>query len=1599
MGPAVRNFSTEFDKALLNSGKSVTVWANGKAPTAEETAEQYPAVPVAAAGWEGMVNAIGAGLSIGKGRLGRYRASVAKGEANLKKKIESVLATCPPSTRIMLSGYSQGAQVTGNTYRALSAAQRERVLGVALFGDPLLNGKASTSRGNLDRNRNGLLTNWFNNRPPDEFPAPVDKVRSYCHAKDPVCQGVLRWSLLNPWQKTFDNAEHTNYHQKGDEAGEPTYPEDAALFFANRVRQAPASAGPEATITPVDGAVPGVPFVVSAGESSDPAGRPLTYAWDLDGSGTYSTVTAGDILETTIATAGDHTIGLKVTNDAGQSATTSIVVQVRSPGAFTGVPGKPASVGWSTAEDKESATLTWQAPASGPPAEAYEVVTPEGDLVALIDHGGPGSLTLRDSELPLTVVVKARNRRGAGEPTSPVRMSVESEVMIVGDSISQGSAGDFTWRYRFDKHETAADAQLSLVGPRTDLFDNVAGDWNDNHTYADPMFGQRHDALWGQSMAGAAARIQDEVAAQRPDYLLVLLGINDLGFGMSDPAGTEQSLRGFVANARAADPGVQFVFGTLLPNQRTQSDSGYSTSVADFNARLRRAVDELSTGDSQIYVAETAKDISPSGDLWDGTHPNAQGEVKIAAAFADSLAANLSIGSPYPRPYPAAPLGPRTAPRLTAAPGTGEVTLSWSLAPGATGYYVLRKDITAGETEFTRLPYPLTGSSWTAGLLANGHTYEFQLKTTKGTAEGVFSNIATVTPTGPIPDVVTDLSASPGNGQATLSWTPVADATGYYVYRKNVTAGETAFTQLPWPVSGPSWVAELLAPGETYQFQIQAANDALRGGLSNVASVTVTGTTPGAVTNLSASAGDGRVTLSWTQVPDATGYYVYRKNVSAGETGFTQLPWPVSGPTWAAELLTPGGTYQFQVQAVNGRLRSGLSNVASATVTGAVPASVSDLEAGASGEGEATLSWSRVPNATGYYVYVKNLSAGETAFTQLPWPVSGPSWVSAGLVPGARYQYQLRSVNGYLLGGFSNIAEATLGGVRPGGVTDLRGTPGDRQVTLAWSPVANATGYYVYVRNVSAGEGGFTQLRYPVTGSSWVAASLTPGGRYEFRLQSVNGYVRGEFSNIVGVTAGGVTPGGVTDLRGTPGDHQVTLAWSPVANTTGYYVYVRNVSAGEGGFTQLEFPVSGSSWVAGMLTPGGRYEFRLQSINGYLRGGFSNTVSVVAGGVTPAGPGNLRATAGDRSATLTWAPAAHATGYYVSMRNLTTNEPSFTQLPYPVSGSSWTTRGLIAGATYQFQLRSINGYLLGGYSAVASVTASGAIPGGVSNLQATPSSQANGSVALSWTPAANATGYYIYERNVTAGAQFNQLPYPVAGSSWLVKGLVPGARYEFQLRSLNGYLLGGFSAVATSNAGGFIPPGPTNLRAVRDVFSVTLLWNPAPNATGYIIHMRDVTAGDHGFRALPYPVQGNSWTVGGLTPGHDYQFHLQAINYLIYGDFSNTISVDLWNPQTTVDFTIKFNDGFYVSTTKVWGRGYPPNRSVYLEVIRDTTVYTVPFSTSGTGEWYWENNVVSYGSTGRATVKVHLSGWGDDIIHTGTDAHPDDPGGARVGAR
>ncbi|HEX6934161.1 MAG TPA: GDSL-type esterase/lipase family protein [Streptosporangiaceae bacterium] len=321
-------------------------------------------------------------------------------------------------------------------------------------------------------------------------------------------------------------------------------------------------------------------------------------------------------------------------------------------------------------------------------------------------------------------------------------------IMIVGDSITEGSSGDYTWQYRLYEHLLSDGVRPQMVGPYHRLFNNVTETEGDR-SYANPGFEHANDARWGMTLWHEKDLIGAKVSTYQPDYLLVLLGLDDLFWYGISQSGMSANLASFIAAARAERPHIRIVLGLIPPDIHVQTSAAFAESVASFNHAIALTASQLSTAWSPIAFARDEAGFNVAADTWDGTHPNANGEIRIAAAFADVLAGRFHVGGVYPKPFPVLPTGPRLPPLLTVRPShsASQATLSWTPVPGAGSYYVFVKDVTRRATKFKRLTWPLTPAQdpWTISLLTPGDTYAFRLQACKGTDCGAFSNVASIT--------------------------------------------------------------------------------------------------------------------------------------------------------------------------------------------------------------------------------------------------------------------------------------------------------------------------------------------------------------------------------------------------------------------------------------------------------------------------------------------------------------------------------------------------------------------------------------------------------------------------------------------------------------------------------------------------------------------------------------------------------------------------------------------------------------------------------------------------------------------------------------
>ena len=208
-----------------------------------------------------------------------------------------------------------------------------------------------------------------------------------------------------------------------------------------------------------------------------------------------------------------------------------------------------------------------------------------------------------------------------------------TRVMLFGDSITHGKAGDWTWRYRLWRQlREDGERDVDFVGPADDLYGESA-------SYQDPLFDHDHASRWGTTLSQPAYSPGTLGRDYAPDVVVVELGVNDLRHDAS-PAEVEASMRHTVEELRGAAPGVDVVV-VHVPVVTVDG-------ATELNERYDALAAELDSEDERVVVARADVGFEPDpalpgSDSYDGLHPSPSGEVKIAASVATALA-ELGIG-------------------------------------------------------------------------------------------------------------------------------------------------------------------------------------------------------------------------------------------------------------------------------------------------------------------------------------------------------------------------------------------------------------------------------------------------------------------------------------------------------------------------------------------------------------------------------------------------------------------------------------------------------------------------------------------------------------------------------------------------------------------------------------------------------------------------------------------------------------------------------------------------------------------------------------------------------------------------------------------
>lgn len=386
-----------------------------------------------------------------------------------------------------------------------------------------------------------------------------------------------------------------------------------------------------------------------------------------------------------------------------------------------------------------------------------------------------------------------------------------------------------------------------------------------------------------------------------------------------------------------------------------------------------------------------------------------------------------------------------------------------------------------------------------------------------GSGGGVSEDSSATENSDPLLSSPQNVNAVPANGQVTLSWDNVTEATGYNVYWNtsgNVTLLDNKISNVTSPYLHTS-----LINGETYYYTVTALNSSDESNTSSevLAIPQLRPQAPDAPQNIQTRFADSQITISWNTVADAVSYNIYWNttgNVTRADNKITSVTSPYTHTN-----LDNGTDYYYIVTAVNSTGGESVASAeSSATPAGGASSIAAPVISAENQNGVITLSWDPIAEATAYQIiidYFPDVASRATRTTVNAYGIyasSSPQAVFSTGKQGQPYYFIVKAINS--AGDYSAPSNEVTATPMPD--ASLASVPiwnnalsNDSQLTVSWDTVTNATSYHVYmsssptltVDNYATLADGSMQT---VTDTTFIASNLTNGSQYYFLVTAVN---------------------------------------------------------------------------------------------------------------------------------------------------------------------------------------------------------------------------------------------------------------------------------------------------------------------------------------------------------------------------------------------------------------------------------------------------------------------------------------------------------------
>ncbi len=708
-----------------------------------------------------------------------------------------------------------------------------------------------------------------------------------------------------------------------------------------------------------------------------------------------------------------------------------------------------------------------------------------------------------------------------------------------------------------------------------------------------------------------------------------------------------------------------------------------------------------------------------------------------------------------------------------------------------------------------------------------------------------------------IPDKPANLNLSSTSTTVNLSWDEVTGATGYDIEVDGLLIDVG---------SNKTYTHINLIPDTEHQYRVRSKVPGVTSQWTALKSIFTKIAAPSSV---NAVESQGTVTVTWNDVPGATGYEIEVDGVVINNGINT---------TYIHNGLMPNTEHTYRVRALNQRGAGDWSSKIVIIISSDIPANIQAIPM----DTFITITWDPVVDAIGYDIEVD----GTVIDNQL-----NTTYVHSDLQPNTQHSYRVRARKMDKVGEWSSmIVVSTL--PQSGSGTGLLGEyfDGDQLTNLITQRVDtninfdwknNDPAQGVDESDFSVRWTGQIEPRFSENYTFYTEAhggvrlwvnnqlliddwldhnmsreqsgiiKLEAGKHYDIQLEyrESNGVAisrllwESSSQSKEVIPQSQLYPVGIPDnISSSSTETTITLQWNPVSFADGYDVEVDGEVIDNG---------TNTSFTHTNLLPGTQHVYRVRAKNGVANGEWSSSITEY----TKLGIPEIQLLdATETTITVHWESVFGASVYEIEVDGNTIDVGNTT---------SYEHQGLLSGTLHHYRVRAKTPAVTGEWT---DIQAKWTLPDIPQNVQTSATSE---SITLSWDDVRGATGYDIevYNTIIDNGNQ----------TSFTENELNPNTQRTYRVRAKNSSGAGKWTPIIAEIT---LPGVPDNLSAEATDTSITVTWDPSSGATAYDLEVDGV---------LVENLTNTEYVHSGLEPNSTHTYKVRAKNERGMSNWSETI--------------------------------------------------------------------------------------------------------------